>query len=385
MKKWWSFIGCAALFCGCSTVSESDSRAYEESSDSRAYAESRVNYAPAEKNKALRMESAGVSSDSAFFQESSRMMAYTAGFTVMVKNKDAGQNAMKKLAESYGGYLLSSARGNMVLKVPVKKADDFLKKSGTIGKIYDFRISAEDLTDTITDLDVRLKNLRKLQTRLQELLAKAKNVDEMLKVERELNRVTTEIERLDAQLQNNKNRVNFVTFNVAVIEEHGAIPAGTPLAIDYFSFLKNFACTHSGLEDEPCFDIELPGSFVPGKSNVKVAGFTAISGNDCIFRTWSADIPDGGTLKFWESLVVRALASYHKFSNIKCIETTFNGKPAVKITAEQTTSRGILLYMAVIAIERNYLGSDQLQIVEFFGPESAFKEHEKTISAAINK
>ena len=173
MKKWWSFIGCAALFCGCSTVSE-----YDEPSDSRAYAESRVNYAPAEKNKALRMESAGVirnsNSDSAFFQESNRMMAYTAGFTVMVKNKDAGQNAMKKLAESYGGYLLSSARGNMVLKVPVKKADDFLKKSGNIGKISDFRISAEDLTDTITDLDVRLKNLRKLQTRLQELLAKAK-------------------------------------------------------------------------------------------------------------------------------------------------------------------------------------------------------------------
>ncbi len=383
MKKITLFLGCAALFCGCSSVDtireKSESRAYEASSERR--------YAPPVKKGRATNDSVAVNgaSGGAYFQQSSRMMAYTAGFTLVVKKQDAALDEMKKLAESYGGYLLSSARGNMVLKVPVARADEFLKKSGNVGKMSDFRISAEDLTDIITDLDVRLTNLRKLQTRLRELLAKASKVDEIIKVERELNRVTTEIERLEAQLQNNKNRVDFVTFNVAIIEEHGAIPAGTPQAIDYFSFLTSFACAYSGVEDEPCFGIELPGSFVRGKSEERIDGFTAISGDDCIFRTWSADIPDGGTLKFWETMVCRALTAEHKYNNVKCFALKFNGMDAVKITAEQTTARGIQRYMAVIAIERNYLGSDQLQIVEFFGPEEAFKKHEKSVTDAILK
>jgi hypothetical protein len=326
---------------------------------------------------------AGAPQSSFFQQQSSRMMAYTSGFTLTVKKQSTALDEIKKLAESLGGYLVSSARGNMKLKIPVAKADEFLKKSGNYGKMSDFRISAEDLTDTITDLGVRLDNLRKLRTRLTELLAKARNVEEMLKVERELNRVTTEIERIDTQLQNNKNRVAFVTFDVAVIEEHGAIPSGTPQAIDRFNFLEHLASDLSGMEDKPLFGITAPEGFVALSQGGRRAGFAATTSDDCIFRTWEVRVPSESTLEFWEKIICRTLQNRRSFSNIKVLPATFKGEKAVKITAELSTSRGIQHYMALITVDRCFY--DELRIVEFFGPEAAFKKHEKAVSAALQK
>lgn len=381
MKKFWNSAACAVLLCGCSSVGDApdDHRTYSDSV-ARSYATA------VHKNSLSRVaaDSAGAGKSSFFQQNNSRMMAYTSGFTLTVKKRDAALDEVKKLAESLGGYLVSSARGNMKLKVPVTKADEFLKLSGNHGKMSDFRISAEDLTDTITDLGVRLDNLRKLRTRLTELLSKTKSVDEMLKVERELNRITTEIERIDAQLQNNKKRVAFVTFDVAVIEEHGAVPGGTPQAVSYFAFFKNFAAAQGGKEDEPLFNTLLPENFVAVTREYNPAdGFTATTSDDCVLRTWNAELPDNTTLKFWQDMSVRALSSLHKFSDIKCFQVKFNGEDAVKITAQRTTSNGIQSYLAIISIDHGILCSDKLQIVEFFGPESAFKKYASSVSKAL--
>ena len=384
MKKSWLFLGCAALLCGCNNVAQA------HLDDTDAIVESAATgYAPSMKMKRAvntNMISADRSnSGSAFFGESSRLMAYTAGFTVVAKQQSVAMDEIKKLAESLGGYLLSRERGNMVLKVPVKKGDEFLKRAGDTGKITDFRISADDLTDTITDLNVRLANLRKLRNRLNELLVKAKNVEEILKVERELNRITTEIERLDAQLQNNQKRVDFVTFNVAVIEEHGALPGGNPQVIDQFGFLKKLSSEATGTRDEPLFGLDLPDDFVRIEIGlIQSQTFAAATSDDCILRTWEADVPDGSTLEFWQTVVCRYLSARKKYTDIKCVPVKFDGSDAVKITAQQTTVSGIARYMAIVSVERA-IGDDELRFVEFFGPEDAFEKHEKTVSAAILK
>jgi len=389
MKKLLTFVGCAAFFCGCNSVSDGNSSSDTGCKYQAAPVapESAVSDSAAV-NSPVRARglggSSGSSSESSYFKAGDRQMAYTAGFTLTVKELDKAINEVKALAESLGGYLVSSARGNMQIKIPVAKADEFLAEAGDIGKKSDFRISAEDLTDTITDIEVRLDNLRRLRTRLTELLAQAKNVTETLNIERELNRVTTEIERIDAQLQNNRNRVAFVTFSVAVIEEHGAIPGGTPMAIDRFNFLQRLSSTDlSGTEDEPLFGLDLPEKFVAVTHGARQGNaFTATTSDDCIFRTWEVDVPDDSSLEFWQNVVCRALTTYDDYTNVKCFPATLNGRPAVKITAQVTTARGIQLYMAVISV-RSAIGDDELQIVEFFGPNEAFRTHEAAVAACL--
>ena len=384
MRKFFCMlVPTAMFFVGC--VSESDTtresdylhRSYTPHLNTRAKAKS------APSDMASDRVSVDASGSSGYFQESSRMMAYTAGFTLVVREQAKAQDELKQLAEKLGGYLVSISRNNMRVKIPVKKADEFLKTSGSFGKMSDFRISAEDLTDMITDLGVRLDNLRKLRARLTELLKKAQKVEDMLKVERELNRITTEIERLDAQLQNNKNRVAFVTVDVALIVEHGAMPGGNPEAVKRFTFLRKLVSSNPGEEDEALFDLTVPDSLVPVVGDDDDSGFAATTSDNCIFRSWEAKIPEKSKLEFWQDLYCQALQSYFSFEKIKVFPVKFNGKNAVKITAERTTSKGVESYFAVISIERKW--HDYLQIVEFFGPSAAFAKYEKAVSEAVLK
>ena len=41
--------------------------------------------------------------------------------------------------------------------------------------------------------------------------------------------------------------------------------------------------------------------------------------------------------------------------------------------------------MAVISLDKCLIGDSKLQIVEFFGPEEAFRKHEKMVIAALQK
>ncbi len=387
MKKLCVFASSlAVVICGCSTPQLAAT--YGHYDDGGMPVESaapvvpaRVMYKSTATGNAVANQAFSSDGSSAFFKSSSRMMAYTSGFTLSVKEREKSLEAIKKCAENLGGYLVSSHRGDVNVKIPVAKADKFLQDAKKLGKVSDFSISADDLTDTITDLNVRLDNLRKLRIRLTELLAKAQKVEDMLKVERELNRITTEIERMDAQLKNNKDRVNYVTFNISVIEEKGAVPGGTPLAIEHFSFLNKLASSDGGMKSYPLFDIDLPEGFV-GLQGSRSKSFAATSSDDCIFRTWEVDIADKSTLDFWEKMICRTLQNKNTFDKIKTEPVKFKGSNAVKITAEVYTKRGLQSYMAVISIKECW-GDDELRIVEFFGPQEAYKNREKAVTEAL--
>ena len=319
-----------------------------------------------------------------FFQPGPRMMAYTSGFTITVKDDKKAMDELKTLAEKLGGYLVARKETAMNLKVPAVKADEFLKGSAKSGEISKFRVDARDLTDTIVDLEMRLDNLRKFRIRLTELLGKAQKVDEMLKIERELNRVTTEIERIDAQLQNNKKQVKFVTFDIIVIEESEYLPAGTPEAVRRFNFLQNFAQSLSGKEEKALFGLTLPSFMVTAAEENGTKGvFTAITDDNSIFRSWENEIPEKSELSFWQNLCCKALETYESFGKIKVAKVKFNGRDAVKITAERTADSGAEKYFAVISVKRGW--NDSLQVVEFFGPAAAFDKYEKAVSEAVLK
>ena len=95
-----------------------------------------------------------------FKAEAGRSMAYVAYFSISVKLKKQAFADLKKLTESLNGYILySDSSGDITAKVPVKNADNFLKSAEKHGKIFKISINAEDLTDTITVINVRLENL----------------------------------------------------------------------------------------------------------------------------------------------------------------------------------------------------------------------------------
>ena len=111
---------------------------------------------------------------------------------------------IRTLAENSGGYIAGSSRtedwADITIRVPKEKFREAVQDIETYGKVLDEQTSSEDVTEQYIDMKARLENLQRQEKRLQEILDMAKTVDELLTVEREIERVRGEIESLQGQL-----------------------------------------------------------------------------------------------------------------------------------------------------------------------------------------
>lgn len=120
------------------------------------------------------------------------------------------------LAESFGGYLAARSDSSVVVRIPSRHFRDAMTALEKLGEVKRRSVNAEDVSEQYHDLEVRLANLKTVQKRLQEFLAKAANVNEALQVEHELERVGQEIDRIEGRMRFLRARATFSTITVDV-------------------------------------------------------------------------------------------------------------------------------------------------------------------------
>jgi Domain of unknown function (DUF4349) len=118
------------------------------------------------------------------------------------------------LAESFGGYLAARTDSSVVIRVPSRHFRDALTAMEKLGEVKRRSVNAEDVSEQFHDLEVRLANLKTVQKRLQDFLSKAANVNEALQVERELERIGQEIDRIEGRMRFLRARATFSTITV---------------------------------------------------------------------------------------------------------------------------------------------------------------------------
>ncbi|MBI4819025.1 MAG: DUF4349 domain-containing protein [Deltaproteobacteria bacterium] len=158
-----------------------------------------------------------------------RDLAYSAQVTLEVSDEadfEPTTLALAELAKSLGGYAETRTPSSIVLRVPTAKLDEALGKIGEKGEIAEKWISAEDVTDTKAELVVRAENLRKLEARLRELAAIGQTVTELLEVEKELARVSTELLVLEDKIRRLEQRVAFAIVSVSLSDAMSPGPVG---------------------------------------------------------------------------------------------------------------------------------------------------------------
>lgn len=150
---------------------------------------------------------------------SAQKITYTSAISLEVKNTDTALVQISRLAKATGGYVQSTGGDYAVIKIPSKGMNDAIEAIGALGKITDKNIYAEDITDAYYDAATRLDNLDKTRLRYLELLSKAQTVEEMLKVEKELERVNGEMEILKGRLARMDNSVQYSTITVSMYKK----------------------------------------------------------------------------------------------------------------------------------------------------------------------
>jgi hypothetical protein len=120
---------------------------------------------------------------------------------------------VEALARELGGYLALRDNTRIVIRVPRGRFNDALGRIETLGDVTNRNVNAEDVTDEYVDLEIRIRNARAVRDRLQALLANA-SVKDALEIEKELARVTTELERMEGRLKLLRDKVAFSTITV---------------------------------------------------------------------------------------------------------------------------------------------------------------------------
>lgn len=140
----------------------------------------------------------------------------------VARAEDAGKAFLEKV-EQWGGYLQRQSGTTWTVRVPAEHFDDAFAAARSAGRVLGESREANDVTEEFVDLGIRVDNARRSRDRLLEILAKAEKVEEILAVERELRRLTEEIERMEGRLKFLKDQVAMSTLSadfvaIAVVE-----------------------------------------------------------------------------------------------------------------------------------------------------------------------
>ena len=148
---------------------------------------------------------------------------------IEVASEDEVDSALEEARQITGaleGYVSWEGPGAMVLRIPDARLDEALDRLAALGDEERREVRVHDVTAAYTDLEIRLTNARALQTRLRDLLDRAETVDDVLAVERELARVTTEVDMLEGQLRLLQNQVAYSTVRLHVHDDVEPGPLG---------------------------------------------------------------------------------------------------------------------------------------------------------------
>lgn len=155
-----------------------------------------------------------------------RKIISTASLTMEVKSVQAAFNEITKIAQASQGFISSSSaydaggrkNGQIAIRIPQANFYSAIEQIEALGTVKSKQISGQDVTEEFVDLGARLDNLKKQETRLQEILKMATTVKDVLEVEKELERVRGEIERLTGRLNYLNQSVEMSTISVSARE-----------------------------------------------------------------------------------------------------------------------------------------------------------------------
>jgi hypothetical protein len=140
-------------------------------------------------------------------------LVYTANLNVAVYLVDQAINQVEQIARENGGFLSSRGDNAITIRVPRSRFQVALSAVEKTGDVLHRDVRAQDVTDEYMDLEVRIKNARAMRDQLAALLAKA-SVKEAIEIERELGRVTEELERMLGQLKLLRDKIAYSTITV---------------------------------------------------------------------------------------------------------------------------------------------------------------------------
>jgi hypothetical protein len=188
-----------------------------------------------------------------------RKLIRTGQMTLTVDSYAKAADEVKRIAEANGGYLADAnaqrgeanrQHGTLTIRVEASAFDAAVVSLRGLGTVRAETVSTQDVSKAYTDLETRLRVKRETADRLREILrTKTATLNDLLTAERELARVTEEIEQAEGERRFYDQQVALSTLTVALQEPSALVEAGVfaPLGEALGASLKVLATSLAGL------------------------------------------------------------------------------------------------------------------------------------------
>lgn len=152
------------------------------------------------------------------------------GLTMSTSDVRQTTDDIRRVTATSGGIVFSSdvflddvqsdgsvpGGGQIVIKVAPADLDQLVADLDGVGVVTRISQDADDVTDQLVDLDIRIRQSESGIARIELLLADATDLEDVFSIENELNRRQVELEQLRAAQRNTDNLVALATLTVQV-------------------------------------------------------------------------------------------------------------------------------------------------------------------------
>jgi hypothetical protein len=130
--------------------------------------------------------------------------------TLEVENITETMDEVAEMADELNGYVVSSYKheyergvsGRISIRVPSEKFDEAFERLRQLAVAVPYETTtAKDVTEEYVDLEARLGNLLATEAQYLILMEEAENVEDMLRVQKELSNVREQIEQIEGRMQ----------------------------------------------------------------------------------------------------------------------------------------------------------------------------------------
>ncbi|MDX3072320.1 DUF4349 domain-containing protein [Streptomyces sp. NPDC088354] len=162
------------------------------------------------------------------------LIVRTATLTVEAKDVPDALAESRTLVEAAGGYIGDEStslddegreHSRVTLRVPPADYERVLGDLAGLGKLLQRKVTAEDVTSQVVDVESRIKSQRASVTRVRELMDRATRLSDVVTLEGELSTRQADLEALEAQQASLKERTGMATVTLVLTEpEKAAVP-----------------------------------------------------------------------------------------------------------------------------------------------------------------
>ena len=167
-----------------------------------------------------------------------RKIIYNAQIALVVEDIAKVDIQIVKLVKEAGGYISGSDNSgatnlqrtaSWTIRIPVDGFEPFVERITRLGEVQKNHVESQDVTQEYVDVEARIGNKQKEETRLQKHLADSTGrLEDILTVERELTRVRGEIEQAQGRLRYLANLSSLSTVTLTASEVHDYKPPVRP-------------------------------------------------------------------------------------------------------------------------------------------------------------